>query len=203
MPSYFKEWPKTTLTSSVYMAILLLLFVMRQDFPLFLIWLHTPIYFLHEFEEYILPGGFLAFFNTKVLGSKNPEIPLDVRRSFWINVPLVFVAYPLSAILATRFGLAWGIWTAYFSVANALSHVVMYFQQRYNPGLIVSLLVNIPIGVFTIWYFVSRHLISVQAHVIGLLIGLGAQAALMIYGFGILKPSIPISLRVRACGDHR
>jgi hypothetical protein len=197
MAPYFREWPKTTITSSVYMAVLLLLFVMKQDFPLFLIWLHTPIYFLHEFEEYILPGGFLKFFNTKVLGSKDPEIPLDVKRSFWINVPLIFVAYPLSAVLATELGLAWGIWTAYFSVANALSHVVMFFQHRYNPGLVVSLLVNIPVGVFTIWYFISHQLITVQAHVIGLLIGLGAQAALMIYGFAILKPSIPSSLRAR------
>jgi len=177
--------------------VLLLLFVMKQDFPLFLIWLHTPVYFLHEFEEYILPGGFLAFFNTKVLGSKNPEIPLDVKRPFSINVPLIFVAYPLSAILATECGIAWGIWVAYFLVADALSHVVMFFQHRYNPGLVVSLLVNIPVGVFTIWYFPSRHLISVQAHVVGLLIGLGAQAALIIYGLAMLKPSIPNSLRVR------
>jgi hypothetical protein len=80
-------------------------------------------------------------------------------------------------------------------VANALSHVVMFFPHRYNPGLIVRVLVNIPVGVFTIWYFLSHHLISVQAHIIGLLIGLGAQAALMIYGFAILKPSIPSSVR--------
>jgi hypothetical protein len=191
-----REWPKTTITSAVYMTVLLLLFVLRQDFPLFLIWIHTPIYFLHEFEEYILPGGFLAFFNTKVLGSKDPEIPLDVTRSFWINVPLIFVAYPFSAILATWLGLDWGIWVAYFSVANALSHVVMFFQHRYNPGFFVSLFVNIPVGVFTIWYFVAHQLISVQAHIIGLVIGLGAQATLMIYGFAILKPSIPSSLRV-------
>lgn len=197
MPSYFREWPKTTITSALYTMVLLLLFVMKQDFPLFLIWLHTPVYFLHEFEEYILPGGFLAFFNTKVLGSKNPEIALDVKRSFWINVPLIFVAYPLSAILATECGIAWGIWVAYFLVADALSHVVMFFQHRYNPGLVVSLLVNIPVGVITIWYFPSRHLISVQAHVVGLLIGLGAQAALIIYGLAMLKPSIPNSLRVR------
>ena len=71
------EWPKTTLTS-IYMAVLLVLFVMKQDFPLFLIWLHTPIYFLHAFEEYILPGGFLKFFNAKALGSKDPEIRRDV-----------------------------------------------------------------------------------------------------------------------------
>jgi hypothetical protein len=195
MEFYPTEWSKTTITSSVYMTLLLVLFVMKQDFPLFLLWLHTPIYFLHEFEEYILPGGFLTFFNTKILGSKDAENPLDVKRSFWINVPLIFFAYPLSAILATKLGLGWGIWVAYFSVANALSHVVMFFQHRYNPGLIVSVLVNIPVGVFTIWYFFAHHLITVPAHIIGLLIGLSAQAALMIYGFAILKPSIPTSLR--------
>jgi hypothetical protein len=200
MLAFVKEWPKTTLTSAVYMTLLLVLFVLPQNAALFLIWVHTPIYLLHEFEEYIFPGGFLAFFNTKVLGLEDPEIPLDVRRSFWINVPLIFVAYPVSAILATEFGVAWGIWTAYFSVANALSHVIMAFKFKYNPGLWVSLFVNIPVGAFTIWYFAAHQLISLNAHIIGLLIGLGAQAALMIYGFAILKPSIPLTLRVR--GDR-
>ena len=174
-----KNWPKTTLTSAVYLTILLILFVMKQNFALFLIWVQLPVYFFHEFEEYILPGGFLAFFNTKILGSKNPEFPLDEKRSFWINVPIIFIAFPISAILATQFSLSFGIWTVYFSVFNSFSHVVMFFKHRYNPGFWVSLLINIPVGVFTIWYFASHQLIPVSAHIVGLLIGLAVQGGLI------------------------
>lgn len=187
---YIENWSKTTLTSAVFVTIHLALFVMRQNFALFLIWIQLPVYFLHEFEEYILPGGFLAFFNTKILGSRDPAMPLDEVSSFWINVPIVFIAFPVSAILATAFGLGFGIWLAYFSIANSFSHVVMFFMYRYNPGFWVSLLVNIPVGVFTIGYFAAHGLVPVGAHVAGLLIGLGVQAGLMVYGFAILKPSI-------------
>jgi hypothetical protein len=188
---WIENWSKATLTSAIFVTMLLSLFVMKQNFALFLIWVHFPVYLLHQFEEYISPGGFLAFFNTKILGSRDPEFPLDKRRSFWINVPLIFVAFPVSAILATEFGLSFGIWLAYFSVANAFSHVVMFFQHRYNPGFWVSVLVNIPVGVFTIWYFASHALISIYAHAAGLLIGLAVQGVLMAYGFAILKPKIP------------
>jgi hypothetical protein len=190
MKWFIKNWPNSTPFLAVYLTVLLVLFVMERNFALFLIWLQLPIYFFHEFEEYILPGGFLAFFNTKMLGSPKPEFPLDEVGSFWINVPIIFIAFPLSAILATQFGLIFGIWTAYFSVINSVAHVVMFIKHRYNPGFIVSLLINIPIGIFTIWYFAAHHLISVSAHITGLLIGLAVQGAIMFYGFKILKPQI-------------
>lgn len=132
----------------------------------------------------------MAFFNTKMLGSKNPEFPLDEKRSFWINVPIIFIAFPISAMLATQFSLSFGIWTAYFSVLNSVTHIGMFFKHRYNPGFWVSLLINIPVGVFTIWYFASHQLIPVSAHIVGLLIGLAVQVSLMVYGFKILKPKI-------------
>ena len=189
MEWFTKNWFKSTLFLAVYTTLLLVLFVMRQNFALFLIWVQLPVYFLHQFEEYISPGGFLAFFNTNMLGSKNPELPLDEKSSFWINVPIIFIAFPVSSMLAMLFGFSFGIWCAYFSVINAFSHVGMFFKYRYNPGFWVSLLVNIPVGLFTIWYFASHQLIPVSAQIIGLLIGLAIQGLIMIYGLKILKPA--------------
>jgi len=166
------------------------MYVKSHNYALFLIWLQTPVYFLHQFEEYILPGGFLKFFNTKILGSDKVDFPLTKKASFWINVPLTFIAFPLSAIMADRLFISIGIWTAYFSICNAISHVVMFFMFRYNPGFIVSLLVNIPVGVYTIYYFVSNDIISMEAQIVGLAIGILGQVLLMIWGFKILKPQI-------------
>jgi hypothetical protein len=169
---------------------MLFLYVMNNQYALFLIWIQTPVYFLHQFEEYILPGGFGSFFNLKVLGSDKVDFPLTKQASFWINIPLTFIAFPLSAILAGHLAISIGIWTAYFSICNAVSHVVMFFLFRYNPGFVVSVLFNIPVGVYTIYYFASHHIISTEAQLIGLGIGILGQALLMVWGFTILKPKI-------------
>ena len=190
-----RNWPVTTIFLAVYITMMMVLFL-RQDLPLFLIWAQLPVYFLHEFEEYIAPGGFLAWFNHHVLGSSEDGWPLTTRGSLWINGLVIFTAFPVGGVLATQLGLGWGLWMAYFSIANSLSHVVMLVIFRsYNPGLAISIVLNIPVGTYTVVYLATRGLTSVGTNVIALLVGVAIQAVIMIYGFAVLKP------RVRA-GAH-
>lgn len=43
------------------------------------------------------------------------------------------------------------MWLSYFSVVNATRHVVWAIIFRgYNPGVVISLLLNIPIGIYAI-----------------------------------------------------
>lgn len=184
----YKHWYKSTIFLALPVFVFLILRVRETNFPLFLIWLQFVIYLLHQFEEYVLPGGFIAFFNTNLLGSSRVDFPLTIKASFWINIPLIFIAYPLSALLADYIDLSIGIWTAYFSIINAASHVGMFFKFGYNPGMVLSLSLNIPIGIYTVVYFYSENLISTPAQITGLLIGLLIQAVIMIYGFKVLKP---------------
>ena len=186
----YKNWYKSTIYIAIYLLIMLFLFLFDTDFPLFLIWIQFVVYLFHQFEEYILPGGFVKFFNNKMLGSNKDNYPLDNVASFWINIPIIFMAYPLSAILAGQVDISIGIWTAYFSIINAISHVGIYFKHRYNPGFFVSLFLNIPVGIYTIYYFNAQNLISINEQLIGLAIGSLIQAAVMIYGFKVLKPKV-------------
>ena len=186
----YENWYKSTIFIALYLLIMLFLFLFDTDFPLFLIWIQFVVYLFHQFEEYILPGGFVKFFNNKMLESNKYNYPLDDVASFWINIPIIFMAYPLSAILAGQVDISVGIWTAYFSIINALSHVGIYFKHRYNPGFFVSLFLNIPVGIYTIHYFNAQNLISINEQLIGLAIGLLIQAAVMIYGFKVLKPKV-------------
>ena len=107
--------------------------------------------------------------------------------SLWINIPIIFIAFPLSAALAGIYGLGWGIWTAYFSIINALSHVFMFPRFGYNPGFVVSLLLNIPVGMFTVYTFFKRGAITPAAHLAGILIAILVQGGLMVWGLGILR----------------
>lgn len=147
---------------------------------------------MHEFEEYICPGGFLDFFNRKPLGSVRGDYPLTKAGSFWINIPLVYILLPLSGVISHFYGVEWGLWTAYFSALNALAHVVMFFifGCKYNPGLLASAVVNIPFGIYTVWYFLDNDLVSAGVNVASILFGIVAQASMMVYGFAYLVPKI-------------
>lgn len=188
----YDNWMKATPFLAFYSFIFLFLYVKDSNYALYLIWLQTCIYWAHEFEEYILPGGFLAYFNHHMMKSDKDDYPLTKVGSFWINIPLVYIAMPLSGLLAHFFGLEWGLWTAYFSFLNAFAHVIMFFifGRKYNPGLVVSILFNIPVAIYMIWYFLSNHLVSNTVNVISIAVGILAQASMMIYGFGYLVPKM-------------
>ena len=110
--------------------------------------------------------------------------------SLWINIPIIFIAFPLSAILAGKYDLGLGIWTAYFSIVNALSHVGMFPRFGYNPGFVVSLLLNIPIGIYTICTFLNLGAITPTAHITGAVIALFVQGGLMVWGLGVLRKRV-------------
>jgi hypothetical protein len=95
--------------------------------------------------------------------------------------------HPVIGILATEIDLKYAMWLSYFSVVNATGHVVMaIIFKGYNPGVVISLLLNIPVGIYAIAYL----LISTTANVVGLLISIAVQAAVTFFGFVVLKPRI-------------
>lgn len=188
----YENWMKATPFLAFYTFVLVFLYVKDVNYPLYLIWLQGIIYWVHEFEEYILPGGFLAFFNHNMMRSNQDEYPLTKVGSFWINIPLVYVAMPFSALLAHFFGLEWGLWTAYFSFLNAFAHAIMFFifGRKYNPGLIISIFLNIPFAIYMVWYFFNNNLVTTQGNIISIIVAIIAQASMMIYGFGYLVPKM-------------
>ncbi len=188
----YDNWMKATPFLAFYSFILVFLYVKDVNYALYLIWIQTIIYWVHEFEEYIFPSGFLDYFNQRAMGSKRGDYPLTKVCSFWINIPLIYIAMPASAVLAHFFGLGWGLWTAYFSALNALSHVGMavIFKDKYNPGLVASVFLNIPVGIYTAYYFISNNLVSAEVNIISLIVGILAQASMMVFGFGYLKPKL-------------
>ena len=72
----YENWMKGTPFLALYTFILIWLYVKDANYPLFLIWLQCSAYWLHEFEEYVCPGGFLDFFNRGPLGSTRGDKPL-------------------------------------------------------------------------------------------------------------------------------
>jgi hypothetical protein len=177
------NWAPTGLVMSVYFSALLLVFVRGTNFPVFLILLQTPLYMLHEAEEYVFPGGFAGFFNRDIFKLDAVDGPVDENFVFAVNIGLIWVILPVFGLLSTR-SLDLGLWIPYFTVFAGVAHIALGIKARklYNPGLIVSLVLNIPVGVLVVRYFTLSGVLANPVFNVHLLIGLATNLALPLAG---------------------
>jgi hypothetical protein len=178
-----KEWAKVGAILSIYLFVMLIVFVRKYDFVVFVLLLQTPLYMLHQTEEYIFPGGFGKFFNIKIFNLETENKPLDENFIFYVNVLLIWIALPVFGLLSTL-NYSFGLWLPYFSFFAGVAHIALAFKARklYNPGLLVSLFINIPIGLWSILYLLEQGLIENFFLNIYFVIGLGINLILPVMG---------------------
>ena len=126
------------------------------------VWLQFVVYLLHEFEEHVWPGGFKDYVDERLAGpmlrKRFPQapipphdFPLDDRAVFWINISFIWIAFPVFATLAGTVDLRFGLFLPWIGIVNASLHILVAIAKRgYNPGLGVSVLLNIPTGIWTL-----------------------------------------------------
>jgi hypothetical protein len=186
-PEYFswlkRDWAKVGPILAFYLTLFMAIFVRKTDFAAFLILLQTPLYMIHEAEEYIFPGGFGKFFNTDIFKIENEEGPLDESFVFFVNIGLIWMLLPLFGLLSVV-SLKLGLWIPYFTLFAGIAHIALAIKARklYNPGLIVSLMLNIPVGIAVIAYFARTGELANPLANIHLLIGLGLNLLLPVAG---------------------
>ena len=190
----FKNWAKMGIVSAFFILTLLVFYPGSSYWsPVWLFWLHVPVYMFHQFEEYVYPGGFKERLN-ETLGSAGSDFPLNDERSFWINVPFVWVAMPLAAIIGLRVVIIPSTLVA-ISTLNGLLHVGMAIRiKRYNPGLIASFFLNVPLGCYTFILLFQSDAATLEALSIAAVLGLILHAMLMIYLIRKqrrLRPTLP------------
>lgn len=183
-----KDWAKTGFILSIFLFIFLFIFVRPSDFVVFILLLQTPLYMLHQTEEYVFPGGFGQFFNKDIFKLETEDGPVDQNFIFFVNVILIWFILPVFGLLSTidyRFGL----WIPYFSFFAGIADVLLAIRakKRYNPGLIVSLFINIPVGLWSILYLINRGILENFFLNPYIVIGLGLNAILPIMGVVLLR----------------
>jgi len=178
-----KEWAKVGLILSIYLFVMMFVFVRRSDFVVFILLLQTPLYMLHQTEEYIFPGGFGKFFNTKIFNLLTEDKPLDENFIFYVNVLLIWIVLPGFGLLSTL-NYSFGLWLPYFSLFAGIAHIALAFKARklYNPGLLVSLSINIPVGLWSILYLLKEGLLENFFLNIHFVIGLAINLILPVMG---------------------
>ena len=178
-----KEWAKVGLILSIYLFVMLFVFVRKYDFVVFILLLQTPLYMLHQTEEYIFPGGFGKFFNTKIFNLATEDKPLDENFIFYVNVILIWIVLPVFGLLSTL-NYSFGLWLPYFSLFAGVAHIALALKARklYNPGLLMSLFINIPVGLWSILYIMGQGLIVNFFLNVYFVIGLAINLVLPIMG---------------------
>ena len=99
----------------------------------------------------------------------------------WVLLPVC----GLLSIIDYRFGL----WICYFEFYAGLGHVLLAIKakKKYNPGLIMSILVNMPFGTYAVWFMTQQGLIENPWFNIHFVIGLLLNAMLPVMGVRMYK----------------
>ena len=193
-----REWARTGVVLSIFLFVFLIVFVRKDDFVVFILLLQTPLYMFHQTEEYVFPGGFAKFFNMQIFKLETEDRPVDENFIFFVNVLLIWIGLPVFGLLATL-DYGFGLWIPYFSFFAGIAHILLALRAKklYNPGLIVSLVLNIPVGLWSILYLLDRGILGsffLNPHFV---IGLGVNAILPVLGVVLLRTYQQSGARVR------
>ena len=160
------------------------LFITRPTGMTLLLWLSLGSLFLHQVEEWRFPGYFPGMVNAVMFKSDMPDrYPLNANSGMLINVVLGWSGYLLAALFWKQ-----AIWlaiaTILVSVGNIFAHTIIFNikgKTFYNPGLLTSWLLFVPIVYFFFRLVSAEELASPLNWIIG--IGLG----IALNYFGIYK----------------
>ena len=139
------------------------------------LWLFVITYVLHIAEEYWGGEGYSAHLLRTKGEFMSPSRFLIVQA---IGVALMIVGLLIAKRL--RFPNALAIIYGATVLGNALTHMVNSLRTfEYEPGLISSVVVWVPLGLFTILYF-RHYVLNVSRFWISIAIGVGINVAIWI-----------------------
>lgn len=178
----YNNWAKLSVFLAIIVTVLIYIFIKPDNFLLFLIWMQLPIYLLHQFEEHNW-NGFKNYVNRNIFKVKEDDFPLNDKIIFWVNIPIIWVLMPIFSDLSS-INMMFGLWIPYFAVFNSLTHVIFSIRNReYNPGLFVSLILGIPVGIYTLIIFYSYIQVSLLISVLSIFFAI----LLHIIVFGVIR----------------
>jgi len=82
-----------------------------------------------------------------------------------------------------------GLWLPYFSFFAGIAHIALAIKarKRYNPGLLVSIFINIPVGLWSIFYLLEQGLLENIFLNIHFVVGLAVNAILPVMGTALFR----------------
>jgi hypothetical protein len=191
MFSFGQGWPWIGLGAAGLLFVLLTTNALRSDRSVsrwrdlvWLTWAAVFAYLMHQFEEHGIDAHDRAYafrgFLCAELGFADPAgCPVPVSFITAVNVTAVWVAGPLSALLATRWPV---VGLSFFAIpaANLFAHAVPALTlQSYNPGLLTAVALFLPLSLLAFAAAITRYHLGVRAVLATLFAGAAMHAILM------------------------
>ncbi len=141
-----------------------------EIFARFVFWLPCACVGLHVCEEFVWPGGFLAWHRAY-----RPNLAASITPRFAAIGNLVLIA---ATVVLGIMGPSWSrglsLWFVLASLlaGNALWHVLGAIRtHKYSPGVVTGAAFYVPLLLGGIWYFLSVRSAPLETVVIGCVIG--------------------------------
>ncbi len=164
----YQHWAFMSLPIAIFSTLILWCNASHIDPVVFWIWMLFPVYLLHQFEEHAYPGGFKDSINAQFF-KLDPKGPLTDAAVFWINIPDIWLLFPLIAALSQLVSPKIGVLLPYFTIFNGALHVILAIVKKaYNPGLFTSLCLNIPIGGYALYLAGKENLLDTATNFYGI-----------------------------------
>jgi len=155
--------------------------------PVLLIFLHSPAYMVHQVEEHA-GDRFRRFTNDVVFGGREA---LTTASVLVINLPVVWGLNLGALYAASLIGPGYALVAPYALLVNGLTHVAAAIRlRRYNPGLVTSLILFLPLSLATLYVIGREPGTGFATHAAGL------AGALVLHALIILH----VALRLRRLG---
>ena len=125
---------------------------------------------LHQFEEYAMPGGLPGIGNVVMMGEKQApdRYPLNANQVMISNVFLTYPFYVIPILFPQV------IWLGVMQIGQGLIQVPLHgvvmnvkLKSPYNPGMLSCVLLQLPIGIYYIWYVTANNLATTRDFVFG------------------------------------
>jgi hypothetical protein len=179
---WFKHWPKAGLIAAVF--ILLLLFLNSKVYIgsfEWLYWLSLPLYMIHQFEEYVYPGGFKEELNKILLNENSSSEILTDKAVLVVNIGFIWILTPVLIVLGA-ISIVFPVILMTLVAFNGFIHLVVSIRfKQYNPGLIASLVFNLPLGLYVLIGLSLNAVATGLELLIGIIIGLILHMGLLVF----------------------
>jgi hypothetical protein len=145
---------------------------------------------MHQFEEYAMPGGLPGIGNIVMMGEKQApdRYPLNANQVMISNVFLTYPFYVIPILFPQV------IWLGVMQIGQGLIQVPLHgvvmnvkLKSPYNPGMLSCVLLQLPIGIYYIWYVRANNLATPRDFVLGSIAALLSMIVLWLGPIAILR----------------
>lgn len=161
MKFWLKNWYRVGIVLAAILSIWLVVAPPHNRIQFFLM-LNLLFLFAHQFEEYQLPGGAPLIINQVVY---NETTLVDRYPGNSLSIMLVnTIAWAIYLIAIIIPKVTWlGLGVILFSLFQILGHCLempVKLRTWYNPGMLTTIFLFIPLGWVYIRYLASHHLLA-------------------------------------------